>query len=244
MRRIFSILAIAAAATVTTVTAVMVTSTALTAGTRSHKSAGKGAIQQQFKVDDITEINMSGVADLELRYKPDSIGYVEIRNTGKHVMSPELGYNDGTLYISGPSGNNNNNNGSMTIVVYTGRLNAIRTSGVGDIRAYDLNVNADADPFVITNSGVGNITVTGTLKAKNVKIANSSVGNTTIASIAAKDLRIINTGVGNVKLDVNVSGQLRIVNKGVGDVTISGRAASINLIDNSVGTTNISDLNK
>lgn len=174
---------------------------------------GSGEVQTETR-------EVAGFSSINLH----SLGKVTIKQTGKESLNISAEDNllpllvsrvaNGTLHLETPNGTTLRPTKPIEYIIEVTSLENLQVSGVGHLESKDIK----CPKLSITLSGVGNVTLQGTVDVLDVKV--SGVGSFQGAELLTKKATVRNSGVG--KAVVNVSDQLDASVSGVGAIEFIG----------------------
>ncbi len=197
-------------------------------------------VQHLLHAEDYNSLYVKGDCEIDLRYNPDSIGYVVIRSTMQMYENVEKVLASDALYISVPLAVNASQRRKelQPIIVYAPtRLNSVTLSErcvlksneirVGDgftltISGHSLiNINAlTATDVNASVSGTGKIIINGPAMVSHINCSVMGSGRVVVDKLLSKTLSATLRGSGQINVAGTVSESSSVVVKGRGDVNM------------------------
>ncbi|RMG86104.1 MAG: DUF2807 domain-containing protein [Bacteroidetes bacterium] len=123
---------------------------------------------------------------------------------------------NGSLEIKSEKPGRHDEIGRVTIRITMTDLNALATSGSGDVL---LRGDFDLDGLSIANSGSGDYQTNGQIHCPKLSLSNNGSGDIALKG-SAGEVSAVNSGSGDLNLRQFQGGKVSVVNSGSGDVAV------------------------
>ncbi len=194
------------------------------------------------KVGNFNSVITTGIIDIRLVEDAANAGSVVCVGAADALELVDIYVKNGTLFVGDKCGErkfkDKIKNGRCCygtfIVYYSGNLQHIGTDGTGDIIADEIRSNS----INVISSGTGDIEI-GTIKnAVTATITSSGTGDIEVGKCEVNVLNAVTSGTGDIEVKRITATTVNATSSGTGDVTITGSAASANLIATGTGDVN------
>lgn len=155
----------------------------------------KNYITRDYKVGNFSKLDILTVANIDYTPSTDGTTSLQIYGPDNIVELVNVDVKDDMLTLSMKKKNIKKSNLKITI--------------------------SSPDLQYAKSSGVGDLTINGTLKTANLTIKNEGVGNIKINHVSCTELDIHTEGVGNVTVQGKAE-KVSLVSQGVGNINASG----------------------
>ncbi len=183
-------------------------------------------ITETREVSDFTAVALNGVGRLVI----EQTGSESLAITGDDNVLPliETSVRSGKLIIGLPERTTFTNVPDLTYNVTVSSIDTLELNGAGNIEVSDL----DGESWLVTLSGGGNITVSGSVDRQTVNINGAGAYNA--EDLASREATIQHNGAGVAV--VQVSDVLDVTINGVGSVEYIGDPADVSQSINGLGS--------
>ncbi len=183
--------------------------------------AAAQSVEQTLRVDEFDALYVKGSCEIELRFQPDSVGYMLLRTSAEASDVVKTAQASGSLYISAKPSN----------AAELGRIVVYASEQLGTLAlsercrvAVDAPMAVGGDLSLMT-SGNSKIAIS-TLTAENVNISVSGSGSISLSDTArVGHLNCSVTGSGKINVAKVDARELSATLRGSGKITVGGRAA-------------------
>ncbi len=179
---------------------------------------GKVALERRTVAAGLTEFDMSGPLQVELRVGPAPSLQVEADSNLLPLIRTETSGPAMRVWVEGSVRTNN----SLRIIYTTPQLSQIRASGSGRLMASGFSGGA----LTLTKSGSGESQLAGTVGILNMQLNGSGSVNATALQSGNANLEL--SGSGRLNMGQVSADALNVKVRGSGDLQASGAATNVN----------------
>jgi len=179
---------------------------------------------EQRNLPSFKAVDTTGAYEVEITCQKPASFEIEADENILPLIKTEV--RDGVLFVSTEKRYDTRNPVVLRITVP--ELNAVSSSGAGDIKIRDVN----GSDLRIESTGAASINAAG--KAKNATISSTGAGDVEAAGLIAEKAKVSVTGAASV--NVYVTDQLDVSVSGVGSVNYSGHPKTVNKNVSGIGS--------
>lgn len=180
-------------------------------------TGSKNYITKEVKVDNFTEIKLTGSPDVIYTQSPGK-AKVEIYGSDNIVDLIETYVKDGALIVQFKSNTQINNSGKLEVRVNSAQLNRVNITGSGDVTF--ANGIKGTDNLTLSIQGSGDIGGTN-ITCQNLSIAIQGSGDIQLNEIASSFTKVAISGSGDIELN-GKSKKAEYSVSGSGDISAEG----------------------